>query len=204
MEGASKPSRRNVASSRRRLWTSAPAWPRLPAELQGKRVERSLLSGSPFEVAPRLLNLLFVNRDMVGRIVEVEAYGAEEDAASHAFRGPTERNRSMFGVPGLLYVYFTYGMHYCANVVCHEEGAAGAVLIRALEPIAGVEEMRRRRPERERVERLCAGPAKLCQALDITKAQDGVDLAVSEELFLFDDGTSPPMRPEISARLQWT
>lgn len=138
---------------------------------------------------------------MVGRIVEVEAYGGKDDAASHASRGITDRNRSMFGPPGLLYVYFTYGMHYCANVVCHEQGQAGAVLIRALEPIAGVEEMRRRRPADERTVQLCAGPAKLCQALAITKAQDGVDLVASGDLLLIDDGTPPPSRPKLSVRV---
>lgn len=188
-------------SSRPPFRAFAPAWRRLPAEIGARRVDRELLSGSPFEIAPKLLNLLLVHQGVVGRIVEVEAYGADDDRASHAFRGQTARNDSMFGLPGLLYVYFTYGMHYCANVVCHEEGSAGAVLVRALEPVGSIEKMRERRPKGERDELLCAGPAKLCQALAITKAQDGSDLITSGEILLLEDGTPPPEEPRISPRI---
>ena len=154
---------------------------------------RNQVVGGPLEVAPRLLGKVLVAYDQqveadgwvgaaAGRIVEVEAYLGAEDPASHAFRGPTARNRTMFGSPGLLYVYFSYGMHYCCNVVCQPPGTAGAVLIRALEPLAGLEMMRARRSVRRvgsaplRDTELCSGPGKLCQALGIGPSDDGADL----------------------------
>lgn len=118
-----------------------------------------------------------------GRIVEVEAYRGSEDPASHAWRGPTERNRAMFGPPGLLYVYVSYGLHHCCNVVCWPEGVAGAVLVRALEPVAGTAEMAVRRaggrldhPALTDERQLCSGPGKLCQALGIGRGDDGLNL----------------------------
>ncbi len=129
----------------------------------------------------------------------VEAYYGERDPASHAFRGRTARNATMFGRAGLLYVYFSYGMHWCANVVCGEEGVAGAVLLRALEPVAGVEEMEKARAVRRRAgtpppERdLCRGPANLTCALGIGKDHDGVDLLSPwSPVRLVDDGVPPP------------
>ena len=108
--------------------------------------------------------------------MEVEAYCGADDPASHAFRGRTARNATMFGPPGHLYVYFTYGMHFCANVVCGEEGEASAVLLRGLTPVAGIDEMRSARPTARRDRDLCAGPARLCLALGIDRAFDGADL----------------------------
>ena len=184
-----------------RSWIFAPVWRRLLADEFGVPVARELLSESPFLVAPKLLNLVLVKDDVAGRIVEVEAYGAGDDPASHAFRGMTPRTRTMFGSPGLLYVYFTYGMHFCANVVCHADNVAGAVLIRALQPLSGIELMRARRGSDAAVAMLCAGPARLCQALGITRSDDGTDLISSGAVRLLDDGTAAPTDPQLTARI---
>ncbi len=176
----------------------------LPTE--GRRewapVERPFFGGDPIEVAPRVLNLLLVADRVVGRIVEVEAYAGERDAASHAYRGKTPRNATMFGPPGHLYVYFTYGMHYCSNIVCREEGVAGAVLLRALAPVSGLELMRSRRPGARRDRDLCAGPARLCQALGIDRKMDGADLVSGAEgIRLVSDGIPPPRKPLVTTRI---
>lgn len=175
-----------------------------------RTVPRSLYSADSLDVAPLLLNKLLVRGRRVGRIVEVEAYRGADDPASHAYRGPTRRNATMFGPPGRLYVYFTYGMHWCANVVCGPEGLAQAVLLRALAPVAGVEEMRQARlagragrtgrPLGDRY--LASGPARLCQALGITGDDDGADLVRGDRrLRIVDDGIPPPRRPGLSGRV---
>ncbi|MGH9109598.1 MAG: DNA-3-methyladenine glycosylase [Acidimicrobiales bacterium] len=181
----------------------APSAPRPhPGDPLGLAGDPLGLAGDPLDVAPTLLGKLLVCGDRAGRIVEVEAYRGGQDPASHAFRGPTARNATMFGPPGHLYVYFTYGMHWCANVVCWPEGTAGAVLLRALSPVGGVEAMwaarRAARTERD----LCSGPAKLCQALGITGAMDGADLyRPAGEVSLLDDGVPPPDEPAQGVRV---
>jgi DNA-3-methyladenine glycosylase len=136
------------------------------------------LEGSSLAVAPRLLGCKLVRiidgQTLVGRIVEVEAYD-QTDAASHSYKGRTPRTDVMFGPAGHLYVYFTYGMHYCCNVVVGPEGAGAAVLIRAMEPLEGQDIMQRNRNERP-VTELTNGPAKVCQALAIDKSMNGHDL----------------------------
>ncbi|HKA03909.1 MAG TPA: DNA-3-methyladenine glycosylase [Acidimicrobiales bacterium] len=155
------------------------------------------------DVAPLLLGkVLVVGRQRV-RIVEVEAYVGAEDPGSHAYRGLTSRNRVMFGPPGHLYVYFTYGMHWCANVVSGVEGVAQAVLLRAGAPLAGIEEMRAARPAARRDRDLCSGPARLCQALGIGPEHDGADLVrpAPGAPWIGDDGTAPPAEPGVSTRV---
>ena len=127
-------------------------------------------------VAPDLLGCELVDGSCRGRIVEVEAYLGADDAASHAYRGPTKRNAVMFGRSGHLYVYFTYGMHWCANVVTGPLNVGQAVLIRAVEPIDGVDVMRERRVRVRRDTDLTNGPAKLCEAFAITGTDNGADL----------------------------
>jgi DNA-3-methyladenine glycosylase len=172
---------------------------------RGRTLSRSFYARDSRELAPDLLNKLLVY-DAPGfprvavRLVEVEAYAGDEDPASHAYRGETPRNRVMFGPPGYLYVYFTYGMHWCANVVCGETGWASAVLLRGGAPVEGVEVMRSRRHAPRRDRDLSSGPARLTQSLAITGAQNGSDL-VRGPARLLDDGTPPLRRPGRSTRV---
>jgi DNA-3-methyladenine glycosylase len=155
-------------------------------------------------VAPELLNKVLVRGDRRARIVEVEAYvGGGIDAGSHAHRGQTRRNATMFGPPGHLYVYFTYGMHWCANAVCDTDGTAGAVLLRAAVPLDGADEMRSLRLAARTDAALLNGPAKLCQAFGLTGADDGADLAGRTEggIYFVDDGVPPPAEPGVSERI---
>jgi DNA-3-methyladenine glycosylase len=167
-------------------------------------LSRRFYRRDPREVAPELLGKVLVRGRRAGRIVEVEAYCGSEDPGSHAYRGMTRRNATMFGPPGGLYVYFTYGMHWCANAVCGEDGEGVAVLLRAVAPLRGLDEMWAARDRARRETDLCSGPAKLCQAFGIDGRFDGVDLVRGDAVSIRDDGTPPPDDPGVSTRIGLT
>jgi DNA-3-methyladenine glycosylase len=155
----------------------------VPAEATVSPLTSDYYLDPPDLVARKLLGKLLVrrirDRTLTGRIVETEAYLGNDDAAAHSFAGRTARTEVIFGPPGHAYVYFIYGMHYCLNVVCEPEGRAGCVLIRALEPVGGLEEMAKLRklPPNPSPRLLTSGPGRLCQAFAITReAINGVDL----------------------------
>jgi DNA-3-methyladenine glycosylase len=160
-------------------------------------------------VARDLLGLFLVRRVgrrlLVGRIVEVEGYLGRKDPASHTYRGRTQRNDVMFWEGGHLYVYFTYGMHFCCNVVTEAEGTGHAVLIRAVEPIAGIDVMIRNRARARSftpidLRKLCSGPARLCQAFAIARNENGTDLC-GEEIWIAADPGAPKVRIGRSGRI---
>jgi DNA-3-methyladenine glycosylase len=172
---------------------------------RGRVLPRSWYARDSREVAPALLNKVVIHLDPLAgelavRIVEVEAYAGSEDRGSHGYRGRTPRTSSMFGPPGHLYVYFTYGMHWCANVVTGDDGTPNAVLLRAGAPLTGLDAMRERRPSARRDRDLCSGPARLTQALGLDRAHDGLDL-VEGPLRIVDDGTPPPTSPAVTTRI---
>jgi DNA-3-methyladenine glycosylase len=138
------------------------------------KLGREFFARGVHDVAPELIGCTLLVDGAGGPIVEVEAYD-HEDPASHGFSGQTARNRSMFGPPGHAYVYRSYGIHWCLNLVCEEEAVAAAVLLRALEPVEGIEQMRARRGVDD-VRLLCSGPGRLCQALGVTFEHDGLPL----------------------------
>ncbi len=172
--------------------------------MNSRRLPRSFYQRPTLTVAQELLGKILVRRWrnilLAGKIVEVEAYLGDQDPASHAYRGRTPRNQVMFWNGGHLYVYFTYGMHFCSNVVTEEEGRARAVLLRALEPVAGVEAMTRARGS-DRIENLCNGPAKLCQALRIGRPQNGTDLCGKTIWIEEDRHSAPPQIIRTSPRI---
>jgi DNA-3-methyladenine glycosylase len=156
----------------------------------GERLTRAFFARSVHEVAPELIGATLLFDGAGGTIVEVEAYD-QDDPASHSFRGRTARTASMFGPPGHAYVYRSYGVHWCLNLVCKEGARAEAALVRALEPTRGLERMRARRGV-ESPRALCSGPGKLCQALGITVEHDGLALdAPPFELLARED--APPL-----------
>jgi DNA-3-methyladenine glycosylase len=159
---------------------------------------RSFYLDSPDIVARNLLGKLITRnlngQRLTGRITEIEAYLGLTDPASHSFIGKTARNAVLFGPPGFSYVYFIYGMHYCLNFSCQPEGEPGGVLIRALQPVAGLETMARLRglPSPAKPKLLCSGPGRLCQALGITLAENGLDVTRTKSpLRVLDDGFRP-------------
>ncbi|HEY7598706.1 MAG TPA: DNA-3-methyladenine glycosylase [Candidatus Limnocylindrales bacterium] len=159
------------------------------ARVHGPPLARDFYARPVVELARALLGCVLVSQAKdgltAGRIVEAEAYAGPDDRASHARAGLTARTAPMFGPPGHAYVYLVYGMHECLNIVGEVDGRAGAVLLRALEPLAGVELMRRRRSRpTDPASRLAAGPARLAQALGVTRADNGHDLTLGRRLWL--------------------
>lgn len=171
-----------------------------------KRLRRSFFDRSVHEVAPDLIGATLLVNGVGGRLVEVEAYH-HTDPAAHSFNGRTDRNAVMFGPAGYLYVYRSYGIHWCMNFVCEPDGSAAAVLVRAIEPTAGLPVMRRRRGLKE-VRLLCSGPGRLCEALGITRTQNGFALdAPPFELFAREGKVDVVAGPRIgitkAADLPW-
>ena len=174
--------------------------PRLLDEISGKYLEcrvlpRAFFLPQPEIVARALLGRILARRNgdgwLAGRIVETEAYLGAEDPAAHAFAGKTQRNAVLFGPPGHAYIYSIYGLHHCLNVSCQPNSIAGCVLIRALEPVAGIAIQRENRglPPDAAVTRIASGPGKLCIALGVTRTRDnGIDLtAANSSLCLLED-----------------
>lgn len=179
--------------------------------LSSKPFSRKFYSQASPIVAQRLLGS-YLNRviggvHLIGRIVETEAYGIGDEAC-HAFRGKTPRNAIMFGEGGFSYVYFTYGMHHCFNVTANEEGLGEAVLIRAVEPIEGIEKMHVLRgggggaaPHAVKKRDLTNGPGKLCQAFGLSRNDNAIDLIESEELFITSARPIDPNLIGVSSRI---
>lgn len=163
-----------------------------------RRLSRSFYARDALTVAKDLVGCLFARQTPAGRIVvrlvEVEAYRGRIDPGSHGYRGITERTRVMYGPPGRLYVYFSYGKHWCANIVCAREGECEAVLLRAGEPVEGIESMRRNRPGIRDDRLLAAGPARLAQAFGIDKSCNGASVLRGGEFWCAEDEHTPAMR----------
>jgi DNA-3-methyladenine glycosylase len=158
--------------------------------------------GDPLEVAPRLLGAVLTHGGVSVRLTEVEAYAGPDDPGSHAYRGRTPRNSVMFGPPGHLYVYFVYGMHHCANLVTGPDGDPGAVLLRAGEVVAGIDHARSRRPGASDRD-LARGPARLCRALGIDLADNGVRPVIEPGERVVQISRGPRVGLRHAAQLPW-
>jgi DNA-3-methyladenine glycosylase len=176
----------------------------VPERIRTTLLDRAFFNRDPREVGPELLGKLIIRKEgsmrLAGRIVEVEAYLGAGDAAAHAAAGLTERNDVLFGRPGHAYVYFIYGIHYCLNISCMPAGKAGCVLIRALEPLEGLQKMARARGlepfnsgSSRDLRKLASGPGRLCEAFGITRTRDNGKDMVSRrsDLQVRDDGFRP-------------
>jgi DNA-3-methyladenine glycosylase len=188
------------------------AKPRRKSRLPGRLPARSFFEAPPEKVAPSLLGKLLVHRtqaaNLAGRIVEVEAYlgphNDPPDPAAHAHRGPTQRNLVLFGPAGHAYVYAIYGRYFCMNITCEVEGRAGCVLLRALEPVTGLEQMARNRglTASAPLRMLTSGPSRLCQALGLTRAShNGLDLLDPRSPLQVRDDGYPPADVLVTARI---
>ncbi len=186
--------------------------PHWSGDLPGWLLERAFFERPPDQVAPRLLGRLLVHRTpkgiLAGRIVEVEAYlgphNDPPDPAAHAHRGPTPRNAVLFGPAGHAYVYAIYGRYFCMNISCEVEGRAGCVLLRALEPVAGLEQMARNRGvgRDAPAKTLTSGPGRLCQALGLARANhNGLDLLDPESPLQVRDDGYPSSDVEVTPRI---
>lgn len=158
--------------------------------MKTNRLDRSFFVRPTVDVARGLLGKFLVKDGCVGQINEVEAYVGEIDPACHAYNGITKRTEVMFGPGGFSYVYFIYGMYFCFNVVTEDKGFGSAVLIRGIKPISGVDQMFERR-NIAKLENIANGPSKLCQALDIHKSHNGIDLCRSNNFWIEDRGFKP-------------
>ncbi len=174
------------------------------AAKKGNVLNRSFYCRNTLTVAKQLLGKLLVRElpegKVAGKIVEVEAYRGSDDPASHAYKGKTQRNQIMFGEGGYAYIYFIYGKHFCLNVTTEKVGVPGAVLIRAVEPVYGIEIMKRKR-RTENVKSLTNGPGKLTQAMDITVELNGWDLTRGEKLYICDLDVVEPFEVVSSGRI---
>jgi DNA-3-methyladenine glycosylase len=171
-------------------------------ELSGRSriLPREFYDRDTVTVARELLGKSLVHGRVAGRIVETEAYLGGDDLASHSARGITKRTQVIFGPPGHAYVYFIYGMYECLNFVVGPEGTAGAVLIRAAEPVAGIALMQRRRPNASAIAKLASGPGNLTLAFGITRAQNGVDVTRGK-LVVREWEDEPPIEIGVTARI---
>ena len=163
---------------------------------KNKKLKEDFYFGNVLQVAEKLLGKIFVynnkeiDKKLTARIVEVEAYDGSTDEAAHTFNGKTNRNKIMFERGGYLYVYFTYGIHYCANIVTSREGEGTAVLLRAMEPLSGIDYFKYQRfldkkNEKIKIKDLLNGPAKICKAFNISREHNGTDL-LGSEIYLLD------------------